>query len=166
MEDACHRLQKGERLTHQNMTTYRYYCMATLMVTHRKPEKSVVDFKVSVHVFQCSYQPATLTLVHFKSFVSLCKKSHPPSQVTEWNDRQVSTGGGATIQIGMDRALISIEEDRVSRAFWGFFYIQMKKPFPQMGFHSLAFRFPSTVAWCLLHGHQAALPEETRGSRR
>ncbi|CAL8236421.1 unnamed protein product [Boreogadus saida] len=46
-EETCHGLLTGERLPHGLMTMYRYYCMATLTITHRVPEATVVDFKVT-----------------------------------------------------------------------------------------------------------------------
>ena len=158
MEEACHRLQMGERLSHHDMTMYRYFCLATLMVTHHKPEKTVVDFKVmysnvprSWFLFPCNFDSRTLPTF-------LC----PCAQVTEWNDRELSPGVSATIKFkgGADRAVISTDEDRVS-----FFYIRVKKLFPQTWFHSLSFHFPPTVVWCLLHHHQAALSQEARSSR-
>ncbi|XP_056440967.1 uncharacterized protein LOC130378059 [Gadus chalcogrammus] len=84
-EEACHGLLTGERLPHQQMTMFRYFCMATLTVTHRVPEETVVDFKV-----------------------------------TEWNDRQVSAGVGATICFGDggDRAFISVDEERWLGAYF------------------------------------------------
>ncbi|CAL8383658.1 unnamed protein product [Boreogadus saida] len=45
MEETCHGLITRERLPHGLMTMYRYYCMATLTITHRVPEATVVDFK-------------------------------------------------------------------------------------------------------------------------
>ncbi|CAL8242038.1 unnamed protein product [Gadus morhua 'NCC'] len=67
------------------MTLYRYFCMATLTITHRVPEETVVDFKV-----------------------------------TEWNDRQVSAGVGATIYFrdGADRAVFSVDEERWLGAYF------------------------------------------------
>ncbi len=46
-EEACHGLKTGERLPPRQMTLYRYFCMATLTITHRVPEKTVADFKVT-----------------------------------------------------------------------------------------------------------------------
>ncbi|CAL8275339.1 unnamed protein product [Arctogadus glacialis] len=84
-EEACHGLLTGERLPQHEMTLYRYFCMATLTITHRVPEETVVDFKV-----------------------------------TEWNDRQVSAGVGATIYFrdGADRAVISVDEERWFGAYF------------------------------------------------
>lgn len=62
MEEACHQIQTGERLPPNLLTLYRYYCMATLMVTHGKAEKTVTDFKVSVRLFQCSLQTVSVSL--------------------------------------------------------------------------------------------------------
>ena len=44
--------------------------------------------------------------------------------MTEWHDRQVSAGVGATINFrdGADRAVISVDEERVSRACLPLFY--------------------------------------------
>lgn len=69
--------------------------------------------------------------------------------MTEWNDRELSPGVSATIKFkgGEDRAVISVDEDRVSRAcffvclfvlfrlsvclvVFFFFYIRVKKLFP------------------------------------
>ncbi|CAL8359774.1 unnamed protein product [Gadus morhua 'NCC'] len=84
-EEACHGLLTGERLPQHEMTLYRYFCMATLTITHRVPEETVVDFKV-----------------------------------TEWNDRQVSAGVGATIYFrdGADRAVFSVDEERWLGAYF------------------------------------------------
>jgi hypothetical protein len=98
------------------MTLYRYFCMATLTITHRVPEETVVDFKVT--------------------------HSNVPSS----------------------RFLFPSNFDSARFELFVFEKKQVKKAFPRTGFHSLAFRFPPTVVRCLLHGHQAALPDAERGS--
>ena len=68
-EEACHRLQTGERLSHHDMTMYRYFCLATLMVTHQKSERTVADVKVMYYnvprsrfLFPCNFDSHTLQL--------------------------------------------------------------------------------------------------------
>lgn len=63
-EEACHQLQSGERLSHHNLTLYRYFCMAILLIKYSKSEKTVVDFKVSYSrvpsCFPVSFTPRTI----------------------------------------------------------------------------------------------------------
>ncbi|XP_030266788.1 uncharacterized protein LOC115578107 isoform X3 [Sparus aurata] len=90
MEEACHRLQTGERLSHHHITMYRYFCMATLLKRHGIAEKMVADFKL-----------------------------------TEWYDRQLTPGIGATIRFkdGTQRAVISVDEDRWFSAYFTCFFL-------------------------------------------
>lgn len=62
MEEACHRLQTGERLSHHHITMYRYFCMATLLKRHGIAEKMVADFKVSMRLFQSSLDTVSVSL--------------------------------------------------------------------------------------------------------
>lgn len=62
--------------------------------------------------FLCNFDSHT-----FKGFCVLAYKNNPPSQVTDWNNRQVAVGGGVLIQFKdrlADTVEISVEEYRVS----------------------------------------------------
>jgi hypothetical protein len=71
-EEACHGLLTGERLPHQQMTMFRYFCMATLTITHRVPEETVVDFKVTHSNVPSSrfLFPSNFDSARFELFVS------------------------------------------------------------------------------------------------
>ena len=71
-EEACHGLLTGERLPQHEMTLYRYFCMATLTITHRVPEETVVDFKVTHSNVPSSrfLFPSNFDSARFELFVS------------------------------------------------------------------------------------------------
>ena len=64
MQDACQKLHRGEHLKSHETTTYRYACMAVLMVSHQKSDKVVSDFKVRF-IFFLLFFPSTVCSSYF-----------------------------------------------------------------------------------------------------
>lgn len=62
MQAACQRLEAGEQMSFDHKTFFQYVLMDTLIKSHSIAKKMVLEFKVSIHLFQFSIQMVSVSL--------------------------------------------------------------------------------------------------------